>query len=95
MTHGSIIGTGRRGFVGWVPVEGAYFKKEYPSTTDTIRFSTYDLSVDLAYQITEQWSVWRQEVLCFDLVRRAVLVEVSVDADHFITWKKPEAGPSL
>lgn len=77
-------------FVGWVPVEGAYFKKEYPSTTDTIRFSTYDLSVDLAYQITEQWSV---EAGYYASIWSGVpsLVEVSVDADHFITWKKPEA----
>jgi len=85
-------------FVGWVPVEGAYFKKEYPSTTDTIRFSTYDLSVDLAYQITEQWSAEAGYYVSIwsgvpSLVQSSVDVFETGDDDYGyeVFWEQQEA----
>lgn len=71
---------------------------EYPLTQDTIRISTYDLGIDMAYRITEQWSAEAGYYVSIwsgvpSLVQSSVDVFETGDDDYGyeVFWEQQEA----
>ena len=71
---------------------------EYPLTQDTIRISTYDLGIDMAYRITEQWSAEAGYYVSIwsgvpSLVKSSVDVFETGDDDYGyeVFWEQQEA----